>query len=533
MLALSDHISKKSVCAFTALVIILSLLALSCDSFAGFLQTQGGGSTGPSFPCEKATTAVEKLICGDAELSRLDLEYSRLYNDQLRDSDTADIAGIRNEARFFLQVRERCVNGSLDSALIKSYEIACLTMNYDRRIADLSDLPKQPPAEWTQQLVDGAFVYADRNRGLRRTRSGKPLPEIFFKTPGADTLFRITGTDLLWPSRLDRSLQYRVYRNVLGSLTYVQEYRGVDLEFEYFFNRDGRLAAQERRFSRLADGGLTDYYGEYETVFYVSSGQEIRRVRQVYYKGKIGQKREDLAGPPLAKPSFDSFTDLWDARFKRADVLDPEQLGLAYLHLSDGYPTQTRVLNFEPEPLEICEHSVPQINYGSIDLRPGAMRGVLKPIGTLSGKRVYSVTYPGDLTVILVEREADRYLPILYVQPPRPIELGVALIESQDILFYSSSVPGSGGFTDEWYFILDHGIPKKVEYATVVGDELRKIVPEHCEPWKGGRLNLNTLTYSQMFRGDCPNGVAFIAVQLGFEQGHFVVKSSKWQNNPN
>src|SRR5215831_4331804 len=112
-------------------------------------------------------------------------------------------------------------------------------------------------------------------------------------------------------------------------------------------------------------------------------------------------------------------------------------------------------------------------------------------LGMLSGK------HPGDLTVIIVERATGRYLPVLYASPPapleaaRPIELGIKVIQEQDILYWRCRVPGSGGFSEEWYFILDHGIPKKIDYGTIVGEAIKKSAPGHCEFWKGGNLDLN------------------------------------------
>jgi len=75
------------------------------------------------------------------------------------------------------------------------------------------------------------------------------------------------------------------------------------------------------------------------------------------------------------------------------------------------------VVNFESTPLDGYEHSVPPINYRGVDFggdQPSDMPGTIKQIGTLSGKRVYSVTYPRGLVVIVVERQQDRYLPVLY-----------------------------------------------------------------------------------------------------------------------
>lgn len=40
--------------------------------------------TSPSFDCAKATTEVEKLICSDDELAKLDVEMNKWYKKALR-----------------------------------------------------------------------------------------------------------------------------------------------------------------------------------------------------------------------------------------------------------------------------------------------------------------------------------------------------------------------------------------------------------------------------------------------------------------
>ena len=531
MSRMCGYLNKEGVYRFFAIIIVLSLPALSFICLAA--QTP---RVGPSFSCQKATTSTEKLICSDRELSALDLEYSHLYDKQVQESsDKAEINGIKSNAKFFLQNREYCMNDTVNSALIKSYELTCLTSWYHERIADLSDLPNPPHDEWTPKLVDGAFMYADRHRGLQRTRAQKPAPDIYFKAPGVDRLFKMSGGDgIPQPARIDPSVRYSVYQNLLGSLTYVEEVRDDGhLQFRYFFNRGGRLAAQERSFSRKTGAGLTDFYGERETVLYSASGGETRRLRPMLSFGKITTQRKDLSPGRLETPSFRSFTAFAEARLKDAERLDADRLGLCYLDLDDGYGPSTWVLNFESRPLVTYEHSVPPINYRGVDFggdQPSDMPGTIEDIGTLSGKRVYSVTYSAlGLVLIIVEREPDRYLPVLY-SGRQADRLGITTIDGQNILFHTARVSGNGGSTVEWYFVLDNGIPKKIEYGNTVGEEIKKTLPEHCEAWRGGNLNVDTVTYSLYFRGDCPAGNVFRA-RLGFENGHFVVKSSSWESN--
>lgn len=72
---------------------------------------------GASFDCGKATTKVEKIICADAELTKLDEELAVVYKSALQDKKQAD--SIRLAQKQWLKVR----NGCADAACIKhAYE---------------------------------------------------------------------------------------------------------------------------------------------------------------------------------------------------------------------------------------------------------------------------------------------------------------------------------------------------------------------------------------------------------------------------
>ncbi len=59
-------------------------LALALLWFLITSAAQGAG-----FDCARAASKVEKLICGDAELSRLDEEMSSVYLAAMKDTDHA------------------------------------------------------------------------------------------------------------------------------------------------------------------------------------------------------------------------------------------------------------------------------------------------------------------------------------------------------------------------------------------------------------------------------------------------------------
>lgn len=59
-----------------------------------------------SFDCAKATTKVEKLICADAALSKLDEELTKVYGEVLKKS--LDEALLKKQQRASLKARNQC-----------------------------------------------------------------------------------------------------------------------------------------------------------------------------------------------------------------------------------------------------------------------------------------------------------------------------------------------------------------------------------------------------------------------------------------
>jgi uncharacterized protein len=83
------------------------------------------------FDCARASTRVEKLICGDAELSRLDEQLNAAYKDAIQDKTQA--APIRKAQRQWLDARNRCGNAE------------CLRRSYLARLQALA--PEEDGAE--------------------------------------------------------------------------------------------------------------------------------------------------------------------------------------------------------------------------------------------------------------------------------------------------------------------------------------------------------------------------------------------------
>lgn len=78
-----------------------------------------------SFDCGKAQPKIEKMICADAELSRLDEEIAKVYGEVLK--KFPDEALLKKQQHGWLKARNRCK------------EISCLSDYYRGRLAELNE----------------------------------------------------------------------------------------------------------------------------------------------------------------------------------------------------------------------------------------------------------------------------------------------------------------------------------------------------------------------------------------------------------
>lgn len=91
--------------------------------FAGLLMTTSV-SLATGFDCAKAVSAVEKMICADAELSKLDSQMSKLYKPK---GESADFQ--RAIQRRWLKQRNQCADAD------------CLRTAYAARLRELQFKP--------------------------------------------------------------------------------------------------------------------------------------------------------------------------------------------------------------------------------------------------------------------------------------------------------------------------------------------------------------------------------------------------------
>lgn len=519
----------KTIRRVAGVLILMILVTLAAQLLVRAAIAQLVAGTGPSFSCDKATTSAEKLICSDRELSGLDLQYSRVYAERAKGND-AEALYVRDKARELLESRDQCTDTTLAAAEIRPVEIDCLLNWYYSAIAQISDFPAAAPSVWSPELVGGGLAYVNKKQGLLRTRTKKRDPEIYFKRPGGDQFFKMSSDTSIWPASFDPSNTYNVYRNVLGSLTLVERiYRQGLPSLSYFFNKDGRLAAQTWRLAERVEG--THYYAEFLTVFYNAQGQVTRRLRVPYFDRKITTPREGLLTHRLENPKSNSFAVLFENDFKKAGAIDPDQLGVCYIDLSDGYGKTTALMNLEPQSVEAYARVIPSVNFRDLDEQALKASGSPSVLGTLSGKRVYSVTYTNGITAILFERQPGRFLPFLFVKPEngQGIDaLGIETIDGQDLLTYSSTVSGTGHFTNDYQFVLVRGIPKLLDYHSTLNEEIERILPAGWGVRKGGNFNFSTLTLSSGVWTENDASGGSVEIVLGLKDGKFFVKSSHW-----
>lgn len=110
-----------------------------------------------SFDCGKAGTKLEKLICGDAELSKLDEELNAAYKAALQDQTQAE--AIKQAQKQWLKKRNDCSDAD------------CVKAAYQIRISKLTVAPSgvSTPVKATLQAAQQKTVSHDSSNSERYT----------------------------------------------------------------------------------------------------------------------------------------------------------------------------------------------------------------------------------------------------------------------------------------------------------------------------------------------------------------------------
>ncbi|MCG6941774.1 MAG: DUF3298 domain-containing protein [Thiohalocapsa sp.] len=131
-----------------------------------------------SFDCAKAATAVEKLICGEWLLGRLDERMAELY-ERAQKAPDADDKALLAAQRAWLETRDACT------------DTACLEQAYRARIAALGGGPEGNKGKVKREVVEaGAAVQLIDKRG------DLDIEAIFPVLPGDDAATRAANTGI-------------------------------------------------------------------------------------------------------------------------------------------------------------------------------------------------------------------------------------------------------------------------------------------------------------------------------------------------
>jgi uncharacterized protein len=155
-----------------------------------------------SFDCAKAQTKVEKLICSDAELSKLDEYLATAYTKALKvDGKSAEV---RNAQRQWVKERNSCI------------DVACVKHTYAARISSLTEVPAGNYSFTASQggiAVPDMVICQDFIENLKRL--GNP-PMV------CDRKFHPSITQFTWPQwkPIDaikhRDLVEQIWQNEIG-----------------------------------------------------------------------------------------------------------------------------------------------------------------------------------------------------------------------------------------------------------------------------------------------------------------------------
>ncbi len=105
--------------------------AFACLAAGLCLVAANARAAAPSFDCAKASHDVEKLICNDAELARLDRSLAELYGTVLSHTPASRQKMLKAEQRGWVKGRNDCW---------KSDDMrGCVAAEYKARINELKD----------------------------------------------------------------------------------------------------------------------------------------------------------------------------------------------------------------------------------------------------------------------------------------------------------------------------------------------------------------------------------------------------------
>jgi len=116
-----------------------------CVLLTGLALVWAVAAPAASFDCVKAKSAVEKMICADAELSKLDDQMGRAYNAALQRCENEGKTQLQSAQLGWLKKRNACANGGCVDGSYRSRIMELITScGYQPRFAFCPDVkPKE------------------------------------------------------------------------------------------------------------------------------------------------------------------------------------------------------------------------------------------------------------------------------------------------------------------------------------------------------------------------------------------------------
>jgi hypothetical protein len=232
---------------------------------------------------------------------------------------------------------------------------------------------------------------------------------------------------------------------------------------------------------------------------------------------------------------FPRLTALW---FASGMTLAANEPNVVYIALQDKlYDADMRTLDTSARSLNFYQQSILPANYPPIDdlaSDPRESIGTIEPLGTIGGKRIFTVDYPSGLLAVVAEQQQDLFLPAFYAHRRVDIELlDVIRAGGAEFLAYVGDRPGNGNFKDEFYFSVVDEKLRRLDYEGPLQAELDRTLPDGYSVRKAGGFDIRTLTFKQSVWKDgddnaSPTG-GEISVNFDFVGNALVVKSSEWR----
>jgi len=134
--------------------------------------------SGGGFDCSKATTSVEKLICSDETVSKLDDELAKVYRQALH--DISDKKELKSQQRTWgRKVRNSCK------------DIACLKLKYDEKISALKG-----------SIADAASTFKNNKESPKTSTPDKSKPSLVGRWSPVSRAFLTEGDMVIGKSTI-------------------------------------------------------------------------------------------------------------------------------------------------------------------------------------------------------------------------------------------------------------------------------------------------------------------------------------------